>query len=133
VLNHWQLDYFPTNLPGRSQLLNHLKALAPALVASADPSTGVWWLVLSEPGRDGNYFESSGASMFIYALLKGIRKGYLKKSTFFPVAEKAYKYLSDTFVKVAANGTASWEGTVIVGSLSGNGSFEVSFSISSRL
>lgn len=120
-----QLDYFPATLPGHAQLIAYLQGLAPALAASADPNTGVWWLVMQEGGRSGNYFESSGASMFVYSILKGIRKGYLDKQTFFPVAQKAYNYITDTFVKTAANGTANWEGTVVVGSLSGNATFEV--------
>lgn len=52
--------------------------------------------------------------MFTYALLKGIRMGYLDKDTFFDAAEKAYKYIGDTFIKTAENGTALWEGTVSV-------------------
>ncbi|TDL21935.1 glycosyl hydrolase, partial [Rickenella mellea] len=118
------LDYFPQTHPGRAQLIGYLQSLAPALKAAADPKTGAWWLVISSPGRAGNYFESSGAAMYVFSLLKGIRKGYLDKTTFFPVAEKAYQYLNSTFIRKATNGTLLWEGTVIVGSLDGNGTFE---------
>ena len=71
--------------------------------------------------------------MFVYSLLKGIRMGYLDQKEFFPVAEKAYNYMTNTFVKTAANGTADWEGTVVVGSLSGNATFEVHNSASAHI
>lgn len=80
---------------------------------------------MSEPGKSKNYFESSGSSMFIYFLLKASRLGYIDKTTYVPVATKAYEYASDTWVTEESDGTLGWEGTVVVGSLDGNGTFEV--------
>lgn len=63
--------------------------------------------------------------MFIYFLLKASRLGYIDKTTYVPVATKAYEYASDTWVTEESDGTLGWEGTVVVGSLDGNGTFEV--------
>jgi unsaturated rhamnogalacturonyl hydrolase len=98
------LEWFPKSNSGHATILSYLQRLAPALKSSADSSSGAWWLVMSQPGRSGNYIESSGSSMFVYALLKGIRLGYLDKATYFPVAEKAYKYIVDKFVIEESNG-----------------------------
>jgi rhamnogalacturonyl hydrolase YesR len=98
------LEWIPKSNPGRATILSYLERLAPALKKAADPSTGAWWLVMSQPGKAGNYIESSGSAMFVYALLKGIRLGFLDKATYFPVAEKAYKYIVDTFVVKESNG-----------------------------
>ncbi|KAJ1306017.1 hypothetical protein OPQ81_010731 [Rhizoctonia solani] len=126
------LEWFPQSNSGRATILSYFQRLAPALKNSADPSTGAWWLVMSQPGRSGNYIESSGSVMFVYALLKGIRLGYLDKTTYFPVAEKAYKYIVDTFVVEESNGTLGFEGTVSVGSLSGNGDYAYYISVDKR-
>ena len=43
----------------------------------ADPDTGMYWQVVDQAGREGNYLESSGSSMIAYAMLKGARLGVL--------------------------------------------------------
>jgi rhamnogalacturonyl hydrolase YesR len=63
--------------------------------------------------------------MFVYALLKGIRLGYIHHSSYFGTAEKAYKYIVKAFVVHESNGTLGWTGTVQVGSLSGKGDYDV--------
>jgi rhamnogalacturonyl hydrolase YesR len=97
--------------------------LSTAVVNAVDPVSGAWWQVLSQPGREGNYIESSGSSMFVYALLKGGRLGWLNGVE--NVAEKAYGYLVDTFVDDFHNGTLGWNGTVSVCSLNSTASYSV--------
>ena len=46
----------------------------------ADESTGMYWQVVDQPGREGNYLESSGSAMIAYAMLKGVRLGVLPKA-----------------------------------------------------
>lgn len=77
------------------------------------------------PGMAGNYIESSATAMFTYAYLKGIRTGLLEKS-YMDTAVKAWDLMLDDFIQYEANGTLSWTGTVEVGSLSGNATYEVS-------
>ncbi|KAB5593453.1 Cell wall glycosyl hydrolase [Ceratobasidium theobromae] len=126
------LEWIPQANSGRTTILSYLERLAPALKNSADPSSGAWWLVMSQPGREGNYIESSGSAMFVYALLKGIRLGFLDKATYFPVAEKAYKYMVDKFVIEESDGTLGFEGTVAVGSLNGTGDYNYYISVAKR-
>ncbi len=45
----------------------------------ADEETGMYWQVVDQPGRQGNYLETSGSSMMAYAMLKGARLGVLAK------------------------------------------------------
>ena len=42
-----------------------------------DPVTGLWYQVLDQPSRSGNYLEASASSMFVYAFAKGARRGLL--------------------------------------------------------
>lgn len=78
------------------------------------------------PRDPRNYIESSGSAMFTYGFLKGMRMGYLARRDFQRMTTRAYGLLREEFVSRNANGTINFEGTVEVGSLSSNGSFEVS-------
>lgn len=120
------LQVYPTSLPGYAKLKGYLTTLAEG-VKNAQDESGGWWLVMNEPypGMKGNYIESSATAMFAYAYLKGIRTGLIEES-YRDTAVKAYDLLTDRFLTKEANGTLSWEGTVQVGSLNSNGSFEVS-------
>ncbi|KAJ6598448.1 glycoside hydrolase family 105 protein [Mycena vulgaris] len=106
-------------------LLNILNVLAPKLRDAADLTTGVWWLVLTQPGRALNYFESSSAMMFVYSLLKAVRLGYVADpdGSIVAAAKKAYNYALANWVVANSDGTMDWKNTVSVGSLSGNGTF----------
>jgi rhamnogalacturonyl hydrolase YesR len=83
---------------------------------------------LDQPGREGNYIESSGSAMFAYSLLKGARLGYLKNSSLVAtdVGVRAQAYLTETFVVREANGTLGYNGTVAVCSLNSTATYEVS-------
>ncbi|KAF2680095.1 glycoside hydrolase family 105 protein [Lentithecium fluviatile CBS 122367] len=118
------LQVYPKNLSGYNRLKGYLTTLAEGVKKAQDTSGG-WWLVMDEPypGKKGNYIESSATAMFTYAYLKGVRTGLLAES-YRDTASKAYDLMLQKFVTQEKNGTLSWEGTVQVGSLSGNASYE---------
>ncbi|KAJ7196067.1 Six-hairpin glycosidase-like protein [Mycena pura] len=103
-------------------------ALAGALRKAVDATSGAWWQLLDQPGRAGNYIESSGSAMFVYALLKGVRLGYLENGgvpAYTDVAARAYNYITDTFVvHNGTDGTLGYNGTVSVCSLNSTASYE---------
>lgn len=74
-------------------------------------------------GRAGNYIESSATALFTYAYFKGVRTGLLD-SEYLPIAQKAYTLMTNEFIIYETNGTLSWNGTVEVGSLKGDASYE---------
>ncbi|KAI5853682.1 putative cell wall glycosyl hydrolase YteR [Tricharina praecox] len=128
------LDYFPPSHAGFAELKGYFTSCMEAVRAAADPATGGWWLVMDQPGRDKNYIESSGTAMFVYSFLKGLRVGYLTGASGkdLAAAEKAYQYMVKQFVKVAANGTADWLGTVEVGSLGGKADYDYYVNVALR-
>ncbi|QRW18849.1 cell wall glycoside hydrolase YteR [Rhizoctonia solani] len=126
------LDHFPQKHAGYKKIRGYLERLAPYIVDSADPVTGNWWLVMGYPNRARNYIESSGSAMFVYSLLRGVRKGYLPKKNYVKTATRAYEYLAKTFVVPETNGTLSWNGTVSVGSLGSNGTFDYYVSVAEQ-
>jgi len=84
-------DYLPEDQPGRKELMMALKKLCIGLKNAQDPKTGMWCQVVDKCNEPGNWNETSGTGMFIYLLQKSIDKGYISKSEFKPVVEKAYK------------------------------------------
>ena len=113
------LDYFPQDHPQRAELLAILNRLARAIEQYQDPGSGLWYLVLDKGSEKGNYLEASAACMFVYALAKGTRKGYLPDA-YLGVAQKGYKGIVERFVKTDASGQMNLEGTVGVAGLGGN-------------
>lgn len=110
--------------PTWKALLTKFQQLSKAVAVAVDPNSGAWWQVLDQPGRAGNYIESSGSAMFVYSLLKGVRLEYI--SGYETVAAHAYRYVVDNFV--VKNGSAiSYNGTVTVCSLNSTASYEVSY------
>ena len=113
------LDYLPANDASHKKLVEILTSEAAAIVKVQDAKSGVWFQVLDKGGEKGNYLESSASSMFVYALAKGVRKGYLPLS-YLPAAEKGWKGLLANFVEVGPNGDVSITKTVSVGGLGGS-------------
>ena len=74
---------------------------------------------------EGNYLEASASVMFSFGWLRGLARGILKEAEYLALAKKTYKSMIDLFVSYNNNGTINWEGTVIVGSLGSNATFEV--------
>ncbi|TFK97682.1 glycoside hydrolase family 105 protein [Pterulicium gracile] len=120
------LELFPRSHPDYAKLLAYAKFMFPKIRDAADKGSGVWWHIMTEPGRAGNYFESSGAAMFVYASLKAVRLGYVSDAdgSIVKGMKKAYGYATSNWVTPLANGTMDWEMTVNVGSLGSNGTYE---------
>ena len=105
------LPYYPQDDPGRAQLLAILQRTAAAVVRVQDPQSGLWHQVLDKPGAKGNYFESSAACMFTYALARGVRLGYLPR-TYRTNAERGWRGIQTHFVKTDPDGSMTLTGTV---------------------
>lgn len=61
----------------RDDLMDVFSDLMKSVSRFADEETGMFWQVVDQPNRAGNYLESSGSSMLAYAMLKGARLGVL--------------------------------------------------------
>lgn len=64
---------------GNRKLAAIFTELMEGIARYADPETGMYWQVVDQMGRAGNYLETSGSSMIAYAMLKGARLGILDK------------------------------------------------------
>ena len=113
------LEYFPKDHPRRGELLAILGRLAAAIEKVQEPQTGLWYQVLNAGGMKGNYLEASASVMFVYALAKAVRLGYLPES-YQRVAQKGWAGTRRQFVEEAAGGGVNFKGTVSVAGLGGN-------------
>ncbi len=66
-------------------------------LARVQDQSGVWWQVLDQPDRAGNYLESSASCMFAYAFAKGARQGYLP-AEHRRIASRAYDAIIERFI-----------------------------------
>lgn len=97
------LDYFPKDHPKQKELVGYLNNIAASLVKFQDKKTGLWYQVTDKAGKEGNYLEASGTSMFAYAYAKGVNKGYLP-AKYKKVANKAFDGLTKKLIKEDADG-----------------------------
>jgi unsaturated rhamnogalacturonyl hydrolase len=97
------LDFLPENHSDRNKLISIFETAVEALVKFQDSKTGLWYQVLDKGGKKGNYFETSATSMFVYAFIKAVRKGYIAKK-YLDNAKKAYDSIIKNFVFEDGNG-----------------------------
>ncbi|MCB9298927.1 MAG: glycoside hydrolase family 88 protein [Lewinellaceae bacterium] len=121
------LDFLPENHPKRAELVAILSRTMDAVAKVRDSETGLWYQVLDQGNRKGNYLESTAACMFTYAMIKGVNKGYLDER-FRPIARDSYDAILKNFIKVEANGEVHLQKCCAVAGLGGkpyrDGSYE---------
>ncbi|UCD39353.1 MAG: glycoside hydrolase family 88 protein [Fidelibacterota bacterium] len=121
------LDFLPTDHPRRGQVLYILRDVVKAVSRYQDQGSGLWYQVLDQGTRRGNYLEASASSMFVYAIAKGVRKGYLE-SRYWQVAMRGYQGLLERLVEFESDDSISLTQVCSVAGLGGDpyrdGSFE---------
>jgi unsaturated rhamnogalacturonyl hydrolase len=113
------LGGLPPAHAGRDSVAGVLVRLAEAVARVQEDSTGVWYQVLDQAGRTGNYRESSASCMFVYALLKGVRLGILDPRVL-PAARKGFEGIIRRFITENSDGTVNLTRTCLTAGL-GNG------------
>ena len=91
------IPYYLEDDPGREVLLGQLHRDAEAIAQYQDAKTGFWHPVPDRPSEKGNDAESSTSCMIVYALAKGVRRGYLPES-FLANAQRGYQGILRNFV-----------------------------------
>lgn len=113
------LDDMPKDHPQRAEMIAILNRFVAAVQKYQDPKSGTWWQILDKANEKGNYLESSASCMFVYALAKGVREGYIPAS-YKAVAEKGFKGIIKEFIATDPDGQINLTKTVSVGGLGGN-------------
>ena len=100
------LDALPKDYGRRQEVVDLLVKDLDAVVKWQDKKSGVWYQVMDQPGREGNYLESTCSAMFTYALLKASRMGYVG-TKYREAGIKAYRGIINNFVRINADKTIS--------------------------
>lgn len=112
------LDYIPEDHPRRADLITMVKGLAITLPEYQDKD-GLWYQVLDQIDREGNFPEASVTTQFMYAYAKAVNKGYID-SSYIAVAEKAYDGLRKKLLKKNDDKTWTLTRCCAVGGLGGS-------------
>jgi unsaturated rhamnogalacturonyl hydrolase len=112
------LDYLPEG-EARTELLTQLGRDAAAVARFQDAKSGLWFQVMDRGAEKGNYFESSASCMFVYALQKAVRRGYLPEK-YASVAQQGYHGIQSHFIQESPAGDVTLTDTVRGAGLGGN-------------
>ena len=113
------LEYFPATHPKRPRILDILEDVADAVSAVQDGQSGLWYQILDQGDRDGNYWEASASCMFVYALARGVHKGYLDRR-YLEVAHKGYAGILEHLIDEDEQELVSLNGICSVAGLGGD-------------
>jgi unsaturated rhamnogalacturonyl hydrolase len=99
-----ELDDLPAGEPSTRAVAQALVRVADGIVRWQDPASGAWWQVLDQGRRPGNYLESSASCMYVYALAKGVNRGWLAREKYMPAALRGYSGLVSQFIRPSPSG-----------------------------
>ena len=91
--------------------------LMDAMLKYQDES-GMWYQVVNFGGMDRNYLETSGSSIMAYALLKGVRLGYLP-AEYAQYGKKAFDGVCEKYLTTDEKGDLHLDGICLVAGLGG--------------
>lgn len=119
------LDFIPREHPGHAELIGYIQGLAEALPKYQ--RGGLWYQVIDQPKRSGNFPEASVTTQCMYAYAKAVNKGYID-AKYREIAGKAFQALKDKLLAENQDGTLTLTRCCQVGGLGGHpyrdGSFE---------
>lgn len=88
-------EYLPEDHKDKPALVEILQSLLNSLIKYQDAETGLWYQVIDQGDRPDNWLESSCTALFVHAIAKAVRFGYLDAS-YLQYAWKGYQGVIDT-------------------------------------
>ncbi|HLP16751.1 MAG TPA: glycoside hydrolase family 88 protein [Bacteroidota bacterium] len=121
------LEYFPAHHPRRNELVSTFRSLVEATARYRDEKTGLWFQVIDQPRRPGNYREASVSAMLTYVYARGANTGLLEKA-YRNLAQESFNGIVANLVTTDADGTINLNHVCSVAGLGGkpyrDGSFD---------
>jgi len=100
------LKYLPKNNPHRERILTQYRKMMNTLKEYQNPE-GLWGQLVDDPS---SWTETSGSAMFTYAMITGVKNGWLDAKIYAPVARKAWLKLL-TYINADNDITEVCQGT----------------------
>lgn len=112
----------------KAELITIFRRTIEGLEQYIDPAKHMFWQVVDQGGREGNYLEASGSAMLAYAMMKGARFGCVDKR-FAKVGKSVFdgicdEYLTETDGKLNLGGICLMAGLGPEDKPHRNGTFE---------
>ncbi|NLG83146.1 MAG: glycosyl hydrolase family 88 [Firmicutes bacterium] len=95
------LDFLPPDHPQYPAIVALFREMVAALLKVQDPATGLWYQILDQGHRPGNYHEASASCMFVYAMAKGLRRDLVPPAVL-TAARQGYEGILRRLVEVDA-------------------------------
>lgn len=108
----------PSDTENYNNLKTRFSSLVENMVKYQDEESGMWYQVVNFGGMEKNYLETSGSSIMVYGILKGVRLGFLD-AKYIENAKKAFNGICDKYLKVDENGELHLDGICLVAGLGG--------------
>ena len=100
----------------RDEIGGIFRGVIDGIAQYADPETGMYWQVVDQGGREGNYLETSGSSMIAYAMMKGARLGVLD-GKYSALGRKTFDGICEKYLTFNENGEINLGGICLVAGL----------------
>ena len=100
----------------KASLIAIFTNLIDSITAFRDKESGLYWQVVDQPGREGNYLETSGSSMIAYAQLKGARLGLLGEE-YSSLGKETFDGICERYLNVSESGELNLGGICLVAGL----------------
>ncbi|MDP3177133.1 MAG: glycoside hydrolase family 88 protein [Spirochaetaceae bacterium] len=110
------MDTLPADHPARGAIAGIFNDMAEALARVRDEGSGLWYQVLDQGGREGNYLEASASAMFSYAFLKAARLGFAREGVR-EMGLAAFRGMTERFIETDAEGFIHIKDTCMVAGL----------------
>lgn len=88
------MEWAPKGHPAWQTAQTQLAALLKGLLGVQDEKTGLWFQVVDKPFALGNWCDTSGSAMFIYAMQYAVQKGWVVGAEYRDAVKRAYQGLA---------------------------------------
>lgn len=102
-----ELDDLPPDQSSTKAVRAVLSRILDGIVRWQDPAMGVWWQVVDQGPRHGNYLEASASSMYVYSLAKAVNRGFTPGAKYVEAARSGYAGLVREFIRPGPSGQIS--------------------------
>jgi unsaturated rhamnogalacturonyl hydrolase len=121
------LDHLPREHAARSAICTILNRLIEAAAKVQDQDSGLWYQVLDQGSRPGNYPEASASCMLVYAIAKAVRNAYVPIAHL-AIAQRGSRGILKQLLSIDDRGGVNLNGVCSVAGLGGDpyrdGSYE---------
>lgn len=105
-----------TDDAARAEIAPIFTQLMSDLLKFRDEESHMYWQVVHQPHKEGNYLETSGSAMIAYAMLKGARLGILDKN-FEEAGQQTFDGICSRYLDFNADGELNLGGICLVAGL----------------